>query len=161
MIQNILLAFKNKGAEAWDTGAHSGTCWKVSTSRAKAGFRKRQKKRLQKRAEARPEGSVSPAEWERGQVRGGGRTPETMQMEQHGRILKRELSKKINNRREETRSTTQLCLYTFCKNTYRGIYIKHITRIYEKQYNMMVKSTNSSSMCIWILVLTGISCGTH
>lgn len=91
---------------------------------------------------------LCPAEWERGQVRGGGRTPETMQMEQHGRILKRELSKKINNRREETRSTTQLCLYTFCKNTYRGIHIKHNTRIYEKQYNMMVKSTNSSSMCI-------------
>lgn len=110
--------------------------------------RKDYRREQRPRAEARPEGSVSPAEWERGQVRGGGHTPETMQMEQHGRILKRELSKKINNRREETRSTTQLCLYTFCKNTYRGIYIKHITRIYEKQYNMMVKSTNSSSMCI-------------
>lgn len=71
-----------------------------------------------------------------------------MQMEQHGWTLKRELSKKINNIRDEMRCITQYRLYTFCKNTYREIHIKHITRIYEKQYSMMVKSTNSSIMCV-------------
>lgn len=38
-----------------------------------------------------------------------------------------------------------LCSIRICKNTYKEIHIKHIMRIYEKQYNMMVKSTDSKT----------------